>query len=53
MRLSHLTPAQRKTRANNLYEERGFVYQSTRVDLLDAAGIALAIQRELTTAQVV
>lgn len=52
MKLDHLKDNEKKLRADNYYDPRGFVWQSSGFELLDAVGLALCIQRELTAASV-
>ena len=53
MKLDHLSDREKKTRANNFYDRRGFTWKSSGFDLLDAVGLALCIERELASASVV
>lgn len=52
MRLDHMDARGQKTRAENLYEKRGFTIDMRAHPLLVATSLALTIQRELVAAQV-
>lgn len=52
MRLDHMSDRERKTRAENLYEKRGFTISGDPHPLLAAASLAIAIQKELVAASV-
>lgn len=52
MRLDHMSDRERKTRATNLYESRGFIIEDSEFPLLSATSLAIAIQKELVTASV-